>query len=600
MALPVRNNDDRERVRDASDIVRVIGEHLTLKAKGREYVGLCPFHDDTKPSMRVSPAKQIFKCFACGAGGDVFSFIEKYHKMEFRESLEFLAERANITLTRLQRVEQPLIGEDGGPALPAVTRNDLVRANASASDFFKTLLRHPEHGKAARDIIERRGISPEMVQTFGLGVSPDRWDGLILTLGKLGADSRAFAEAGLLKRRDSDGSYYDSFRNRLMFPIQDQIGRYIAFGARKINEEDEPKYLNSPETRLFEKSNTLYGLYQASRSIQTERTAIITEGYTDTIACHQAGITNTVATLGTALTRGHAAVLRRLCDTVVLLFDGDDAGQRAADRAVEVFFAEEIDVKIATLSSKTDAKDPDELLKREGGAVVLRDVIASATDLLAYRFERLRAGLEGAGTSALSRAIGDDLARLVQLGFNSVPMLRRRLIIKQIASIAGLDEQTIAQSIPGGRSASFVSAAEAKPTPLASDPRMRRFHDALGCLMCAPELWIELTDSEHELLDPGNLEPGAAQDVAEAIVSLCGLGKNCDVGAVCGLVESSEAQSLATQWASRVEIDTDTRAYLKDCLRGLSHSDEPRSLDARRRQVAATGGDRRLIPRPVR
>src|SRR5205814_2136866 len=151
---------------------------------------------------------------------------------------------------------------------------------------------------------------------FGIGLSPDRWDGLLLTIQAKGLDTRAFAEAGLLKERDS-GGFYDAFRNRLMFPIQDQIGRCIAFGARRINEEDEPKYLNSSETRIFEKSATLYGLFQAARSIQTERTAIITEGYTDTIACHQAGFTNAVATLGTALTPRHAAVLRRLCDTVV-------------------------------------------------------------------------------------------------------------------------------------------------------------------------------------------------------------------------------------------------------------------------------------------
>ena len=165
----VRNNDDRERVRDASDIVRVIGEHLTLKAHGREYVGLCPFHDDHKPSMRVSPAKQIFKCFSCGAGGDVFSFVEKYHNMEFREALEYLAERSNITLTKFQRGSE---GElDQGPV--TVSRADLVKANASAADFFRTILRHPEHGAQARAIIEKRGISPEMVQLFGIGASPD-------------------------------------------------------------------------------------------------------------------------------------------------------------------------------------------------------------------------------------------------------------------------------------------------------------------------------------------------------------------------------------------------------------------------------------------
>lgn len=593
--MPVRNNDDRERVRDASDIVRVIGEHLTLKAKGREYVGLCPFHDDSRPSMRVSPAKQIFKCFACGAGGDVFSFIEKYHNMEFRESLEYLAERANITLTKFQRAETV----EGVAEDLSVSRNDLVKANASAADFFKALLRHPEHGAAAREIISRRGISPEMVEAFNIGVSPNRWDGLLLTIQKHGTNPRAFAEAGLLKSRESDGSYYDSFRNRLMFPIQDQIGRYIAFGARKINEEDEPKYLNSPETRLFQKSGTLFGLYQASRSIQAARTAIITEGYTDTIACHQAGITNVVATLGTALTRGHAAVLRRLCETVVLLFDGDDAGGRAADRAVEVFFAEEIDVKIATLAGKTDAKDPDELLKQEGGSEVLRGVIASAADLLSYRFARLRESLSGAGVNAFSRAITDDLTRLVQLGFNSIPMLRRRLIVRQIASIVGQDEAVIWQSIPGGRPAS--AALESKPLPasLPTDVRLRRYQDALGCLMCEPALWKAMTDAEHELLDPALADSAAAHDVADAIVSLASSGRSCDVGEVCGMLESAEAQALATQWAARVESDTDVRVYLKDCLQGLGQNEETRSFEARRRQIASMGSDRRVIPRPV-
>lgn len=595
----VRNNDDRERVRDASDIVRVIGEHLTLKAKGREYVGICPFHDDHKPSMRVSPAKQIFKCFACGAGGDVFSFVEKYHSMEFREALEYLAERGNVELTKFQRGTGP--ADENSDATPSVSRSDLVKANASAADFFRALLRHPEHGAAAREVIERRAISPEMVQLFGIGVSPDRWDGLLLTIQKHEGEARAFAEAGLLKARESDGTYYDSFRNRLMFPIQDQIGRFIAFGGRKIREEDEPKYLNSPESRVFDKSGTLFGLFQASRSIQKERIAIITEGYTDTIACHQAGITNVVATLGTALTAKHAMILRRLCETVVLLFDGDEAGQKAADRAVEVFFSEEIDVKIATLASRTDAKDPDELLKREGGVEVLRAAVNQATDLLAYRYQRIRERLENAGPAALSRAITEELARLVQLGLNSLPMLRRRLIIKQIASIAGVDEQVIWREVPGGRPAGSIT--ETKPAQPLTDPRHRPLHDALGCLMCAPSLWAELSSRDHEILDPAHLEPGPAHDVVEAVTTLCASRTGCDIGAVCTRLENHEAQALATDWHGRIELNTDSdiarvRAYLQDCLKGLAVNDQPRSIEATRRQHLA-GGNRRALPRPA-
>ena len=388
MAITTRHNEDKERVRDASDIVRVIGEHMAIKAKGREYVALCPFHDDHKPSMQIVPHKQIFHCFVCGSGGDVFTFVEKYHKMEFREAMEYLAERAGIELTKFSSAPAAGTTADGGPA--PVTRSDLINANKAATDFFRAILNHADHGKLARDTIARRGIAPEMVEQFQIGASPDRWDGLVLTLQNKKLDNRAFLEAGLLKRREQGDGLYDALRNRLIFPIHDQIGRVIAFGGRKLKEEDEPKYLNSPETRLFEKAGTLYGLHQASRSIQAKRFAIITEGYTDTIACHQGGFTNAVATLGTALTPRHAQVLRRLCDTVVLLFDGDDAGQRAADRAVEVFFAEDLDVKIATLSGVTDAKDPDELLKREGGAAILQKAIDSATDLLSYRYARIR------------------------------------------------------------------------------------------------------------------------------------------------------------------------------------------------------------------
>lgn len=604
MTASVRFNDDKERIRDASDIVRVIGEHIALKPKGREYVGLCPFHDDHKPSMTVSPAKQLFKCFVCGAGGDIFGFVQKYHKMEFREAMEYLAERAGVALTPRGRGgpqgshETHIEGEGA-----SVTRADLVRANATAAEFFRLVLKRDDLGRVGREIIERRGISPAMVEAFGLGLSPDRWDGLLLTIQGKGLDVRPFVEAGLLKERDS-GGLYDAFRHRLMFPIHDQIGRIIAFGARKIRDEDEPKYLNSSETRLFDKSGTLYGLYQASRSIQTERTAIITEGYTDTIACHQAGFTNTVATLGTALTPRHAAVLRRLCDTVILLFDGDDAGQRAADRAVEVFFAEEIDVKIATLSSVTDAKDPDELLKREGGADALRQALAKATDLLAYRYARIRERLAGAGMAALTRAVQDELARLVQLGLNELPLLRRKLIVKQIARIAGVDEETIWQSIPGGRRGDSIRFRPPAPAASAQGVAGLSTHlQALACLLCEPTLWLTLTDADKEVLDPAHLPAGPQRAVAEAMFDLAASGHGCGLSAVIALLDDPDAQGLATDMHARMHDltvgDADrVRTYFRDCLRTLTLEDAPRSLEFVRSRHAAMGGNRRVLPRP--
>lgn len=622
-----RRNEEKERIRDASDIVRVIGEHVALKARGREYVGLCPFHDDRKPSMTVVPAKQIFHCFVCQSGGDVFSFIEKYHSMEFREALEFLADRAGISLSRVERSDSGPTQDSNGTA---ITRADLVRANATAAAFFRAILRHPEHGKTAREIIERRGISPEMVEAFGLGAAPDRWDGLLLTLERQGAGQQAFEQAGLLKRRETNGSLYDAFRNRLMFPIQDQIGRIIAFGARRIDEADEPKYLNSLESALFDKSGSLYGLHQASRAIQQRRIAIITEGYTDTIACHQAGVTNVVATLGTALTPRHASVLRRICDTVVLLFDGDDAGQRAADRAVEVFFAEDLDVRIATLSSVTDAKDPDELLKRDGGRELLERAIQSAADLLEYRYRRIRRRLAGAGPGALSRAIEEELARLVQLGLNRIPMLRRRLIIKRIAAIAGLDEPAIWRTIPGGRGTQVL--APASPAVVDASARTLTTRElALACILCHPPLWSTLSDGQIEHLDPDLYERASMTAVAHAVFDLAAAGE-WSFQDLCSRLDAPEARQAATDLLMRMqsltEGDTARMAtYLGDCLRTLmeetghhptTHSPadlEPgdpfgpattpldesapagiASLEAIRQRRAASGDNRRILP----
>lgn len=599
---PTGDRGDLERVRDASDIVRIIGEHVALKPRGREYAGLCPFHDDHRPSMNVVPAKQIFHCFVCGAGGDVFSFVQKHHKMEFREALEYLAERAGIELKRADRGRGT--GDDGRPE---VTRADLVRANASAADFFRAILRHTEHGGVGRDLVERRGISPEMVERFGIGLSPDRWDGLLITAQKMGMEPGVFHEAGLLKRRD-DGGYYDSFRHRLMFPIQDQIGRVIAFGGRKIREEDDPKYLNSPETRIFEKSGTLYGLHQAARAIQAERVAVITEGYTDTIACHQAGIENVVATLGTALTPRHAGVLRRLCDTVVLLFDGDLAGQKAADRAVEVFIAEELGVRIATLAGVTDAKDPDELLKREGGADLLRRAIASSTDLLRYRYERVRASLGGATPERMNRVIEDEIERLVSLGLNDLRPLRRQFIVRQLAAIAGVPERTIERSIPGGRAGSRAAAG----VPGDARPTRTRAEEMLGCVLCNASLAAALEGDTGSVLAASRYGASPAARVARALEDGA-----ADLAAVLAhLSDDDEAKALAVALAEHVYALTDggkrVREHWDECARlerldaeraagrGAAASEAGSAERLRRMRDRADAGDRRMLPVPTR
>ncbi len=593
-------NDDKRRVLEATDIVRLIGEQLALKSKGREFLGLCPFHNDHKPSMTVVPHKQIFHCFSCGAGGDALRFVMDYHKMSFREALQHLADRAGIKLTPW-RPSGPIGGLAGAPDDDQTPRSAMLGANQTACDFFRAILKHEEHGRAAREVIQRRGVSPEMVELFGLGASPDKWDGLLLTVQHKGLDPAAFRAAGLFKSRDG-GGLYDAFRNRLMFPIHDQIGRVVGFGARRLREEDDPKYLNSAESAVFDKGTTLYALHQAAQAIRIGRVAIVVEGYMDAIACHQAGVRNAVATLGTALTVGNARVLRRLCDSVILLFDGDAAGMKAAERAVEVFFAEPIDVRIATLAPHTDAKDPDELLKREGGRAVLERVFAAAVDPLDLLFARMKSTVEGLGLAARSRQIDEFTTRLVSLGLSAVEPVRYQLIVKRVAQVAGVDWQTISQSLaqkvnrnrarvaaaPDAR-ADADAAADGSAAPAAGPRRMSAQEQLLGCLLCDPGLWLRIKDEEWEVVAADAFEHGPARDIAMAMSELRLNEEPATLNAVLASLDEAGAQRFATQAAAEVDRITEG-----DPQRLVQHFAE-RMREVLLRRTVRTG----LPPAPV-
>ncbi|WP_432797360.1 DNA primase [Poriferisphaera sp. WC338] len=428
--------DQKLEIQASTDIVRLVGEQVQLRPKGREFAGLCPFHDDKSPSMFVSPVKQIYKCFSCGAGGDVFTFVMNYHKMTFPEALEHLAERAGIELKREKMTPEQLQAKGD--------RQLIGEANERAASYFRTLLNHEKHGQTAREYVKGREISGEMIEVFGVGASADAWDGLAQVIAKKGWDLRGFELAGLVSRRQ-DGSMYDRMRHRLIFPIYDAIGRPIAFGGRKLREEDEPKYLNSPETKLFNKSKTLYGLHAAKKPIIDSRTAVIVEGYTDVIACHQAGAKNVVATLGTSLTREHAAELRRYAEKVVLIFDADEAGQKAADRAAEVFLTGDVDVVIAVLP---DGHDPDSLMKSEDGAAKWGTIVKSAEDALSFLFGRLREQLAANDTVTGQERIADGfIDRLVQMGLGKVGTIRRAFVIRQIAGVLRMSEEAVGQIV---------------------------------------------------------------------------------------------------------------------------------------------------------
>ncbi len=427
-------------VRDATDIVEIISEHIALRRAGKEYVGLCPFHPDKRPSMHVVPQKQIFWCFVCATGGDVFKFVTLYHKMSHGEALRFLAQKKGIKLPELP-------GRDPGrSSQESSQREQIAVTNNWACEFFERTLRS-EAGREGLNYLHSRGLSDATIEKFRLGMAPDKWTGLVDVAMRMKLTIDQLEAAGLVKKR-GDGSPYDAFRNRVMFPIIDATNRVIAFGGRVLQERRdeagnvvEAKYLNSPETKIFSKSESLYGIDHAKKEIIKSNQAIIVEGYMDVIACHQAGVSNVVATLGTALTTQHANILRRFCQGIVLLFDSDDAGYRAADRAMEIFVRQPLDVKIASVP---DGKDPCDFCMSHGGDAFAK-VAAGAVDAMTFQWRRMQKTYQtNDSLSAQQQAVSTFVTFVANaMEGQEMDAIRRGLLIGKIADLLGMSNDEV-------------------------------------------------------------------------------------------------------------------------------------------------------------
>jgi DNA primase len=339
-------------VRNAGDIVRLVSDYVPLKAAGTRLKGLCPFHHEKTPSFSVDPQMQLFYCFGCQSGGDAFKFVMLYEKLEFPESVEFLARRWGVPLPKA--TSRP---EDDA-------RARILLMNEAAAAFFRGQRSDPSHGKPARDYIAKRGVSDTVAESFGLGYAPDSWDALLNVLGARGFKAQEIQTAGLAVPRKDGSGQYDRFRHRVIFPIRDVSGRVVAFGGRALG-ESEPKYLNSPETPAYVKGEHLYGLDVARDAIRREGFSILVEGYLDLIALHQAGFENAVASLGTALTPSQVKLLARYAERVVVSYDGDNAGVNAAAKSLDLFLERGFDVRVAELPH---GKDPDDFVRAEGAA----------------------------------------------------------------------------------------------------------------------------------------------------------------------------------------------------------------------------------------
>ncbi|MDR6225028.1 DNA primase [Desmospora profundinema] len=370
-----------DRVREHHDIVDVVSQSVQLKKSGRNYFGLCPFHSESTPSFSVSPDKQIYYCFGCGAGGNVFKFVMEMEQFTFVEAVHHLADQAGITVPRL----------DEGESDPEEKEKQRLReAMDLAARLFHHLLMNTDHGEEAREYLTRRGIQHSTMEEFQLGYAPDSYRFLLPFLKRRGFHEDELIKAGLVAQRDSStggrSSCFDRFRGRVMFPIHDSQGRVIAFGGRLLG-DGRPKYLNSPETPLFHKGKFLFNLHRARKSIRKEAQSVLFEGYMDVIAAWQAGVKNGVATLGTSLTDSQARVIRRNAETVILCYDSDTPGQQAAERGMDVLRERECVVKVARMPH---GMDPDDYIGEYGADAFTDEVLAQALPFTAFKLETIK------------------------------------------------------------------------------------------------------------------------------------------------------------------------------------------------------------------
>ena len=409
-----------EEIKSRCDIVDIISETVRLKRSGRNFSGLCPFHNEKSPSFSVSQDKQIYKCFGCGESGNVITFIMKKRNMQFVEAVKYLAERANITIETNKGQINPKDQK----------RNLFYKVNVEAARFFFSNLRSDKNSK---EYFLNRGIKEETITKFGLGFAKDSWNSLIMHMKRLGYSDELLLEAGLASKSEKTGNKYDRFRNRVIFPVFDYRGKVIGFGGRVLD-DSKPKYLNSPETLIFQKGVNLYGLNFALKNTIPDRYFIMVEGYMDVITLHQFGITNVVATLGTALTTNQARLLKRYADKVVISFDADFAGQTATLRGLDILREAGFDVRILSIPQ---GKDPDEYVRSNGKEAFIK-LINSAEGLIDYRIRKAAEGLNLKDSNNLV-VYGKRVTSILA----SVNSLEKDIYIKRISEQTSIREQTL-------------------------------------------------------------------------------------------------------------------------------------------------------------
>jgi DNA primase len=564
-SISTPGDDLKERVRDAIDIVEVVSTYISLRRSGKGLVGLCPWHDDSRPSLQVNAERQTFRCWVCNLGGDVFSFLMKMEKLEFREALEQLADRAGIPLTRGR-------GAGSGDA-----KAEMHRVLGWAADRFRDCLRAAPEARGAREYLLARGLSSETIDRFGLGYAPASWDWLLRQASAAGLGTNLLAATGMAVERQDRSGHYDRFRDRVMFPIRDPLGRCVAFGGRVLPgaPPDSAKYINSPETALFSKSSMLYGLDTAREAMGRSRRAVVVEGYTDCLAARQAGIDDVVAVLGTALGERHAKLLRRYVDRIVLVLDGDDAGRRRADEILDVLLAEPIDLRIARLPASVD---PCDFILAEGREA-FEALLASAGDPLDYRMDEALARLpSGASDDALLAAVESVLAALANVSPRSPASpsqrrLREDQVLGRLSRRFGLGRDVLRSRLLDlrGKAPSVTPDDQPSDRPLLPTKLPAWDREVIEVLVGVPE-GAGLIIRE---IDMSELESGAGRQVLEAARRLHAGGRPVGLSGLLMEIPDPGVQSMLVAVdeaaADRGPRNAEERIhYLQDALRRRS------------------------------
>ncbi|AKN60602.1 DNA primase [Synechococcus sp. WH 8020] len=612
MAMPRLHPRTIDAVKERADIVDVVGEHVVLKKKGREFVGVCPFHDDSKPSMTVSPQKQFYYCFSCGAGGNSIKFLMEFQRQSFSDVVLDLARRYQLPVETVDGPQQERLRQQ------LSRRDQLHRALALASGWFRSQLKSESGQEALAYLRDQRGLSEATLETFELGYAPDQWDGLLKHLQHVeGLSPELLESAGLVVPRKGGKGFYDRFRGRVIVPIRDRQGRVIGFGGRSLDGSD-PKYLNSPETEVFEKGKHLFGLDQAANAIRKDDRAVVVEGYFDVIALHAAGVTNAVASLGTALSGQQITQLCRCSDgkRIVLNFDADRAGIRAANRAIgeveQLALQGQLELRVLHTPS---GKDPDEYLK-DHGAGDYRALLDQAPLWLDWQIEQVLEGRDLTKADQFQQAVSGLVELLGKLPQSAIRTHYLQQVAERLSGgqgrLALQLEQDLRQQVQGqrwhGRSARHEKAGEVSQRERCEAEILRIYlhcpihRSQVRCELRQRELedfalqhhrllWSAITDLEEGNIGCGRLEaisrgkdPGhelADLDLPRLLTDQLLLDNSALVAKLTPLLEPAELQRLAL-------------ARPMDVLRGTAAILERQKSHKRCRHLLEAWGSQRL------